>query len=204
MTAVFVLKGYDPLDLAKKMAIPETSNAKTRYDIVNPGKPMQINNAGGTTRVLQRGEPYCKDGNPYDRECGKLCWWHRHPINGIAMGIPVRVIQRDGKMLVYMDGFFCSYSCVLALILEEMDKIPARRNPNYTQSKTLLIQLFAVEFPGEVLDAARDWRLLKDVGNGNLSLREWKESLKGMRLVQHPNYIYVPVTVTYDILNGKN
>jgi hypothetical protein len=204
MSAVFVLKGYDPLDLGKKMAIPETSSIKTRFDVVNPGKSTQINNAGGTIRVLQRGEVYCKDGNPYDRECGKPCWWHRHSINGIAMGIPVRVINRDGKMQVYMDGFFCSYSCVMSYLTEELDKIPARRNPNYTQSKTLLLQLFAIEFPGEVLTPALDWKLLKDVGNGGLSEREWKDHLKGMRLVQHPNYVYVPVTVTYDILNGKN
>jgi hypothetical protein len=42
--------------------------------------------------------------------------------------------------------------------------------------------------------------LQKDVGNGNLTEKEYLHSLKGIRLMQHPNFIFTPITISYDIL----
>lgn len=203
MTTTFTLVGFNPAEFMNKAVVPEAAVQKTRFDVVNPGKVMHANNAGGVVRVLQRGEIYSKDGNPYEGDCGKPCWWDRHPVVGMAMGIPVRVVRNGGGLKTYCDGIFCSYSCALAYLLKELSQVPSQRDPNYSQSKTILLQLFREEFPGEKLVKALDWKLLKDVGNGNLSYQEWAHGLKGIRIVQHPNLIFLPVTVTYDIINSK-
>lgn len=203
-STVFTLKNCNPSHFISKITPVETTTPKQKYDVLNPGKPIQLNNAGGVSRVLQRGEVYCKDGNPYERDCGKSCWWHRHPFEGLAMGIPIRVVIKSGVRKIYMDGFFCSYACTLAFLEEELKKTQSRRDPNYSQSKTLLLQLFEEEFPGEKLLPALDWKMMKDVGNGNLNLREYLSGMKGIRLVQHPNCSFTPVTITYDIVSEKS
>lgn len=85
MSTMCVLKGINPADFVIKIKQIDTQS-KSKYDIVNPGRISHTTGAGGTIRVLQRGELYNKHGNPYDRECGKACQWHRHAFDGLAMG----------------------------------------------------------------------------------------------------------------------
>ena len=203
MATIFILKGFNPSESIAKIPIVEAPTIKPKYDVVNPGKVINANSAGGQVRVLQRGEVFDKDGNVYDRECGKPCWYHRTIIRGLAMGCPVRVTRQNKQLRIFMDGFFCSYSCALAFINEDNDKLPSKRNPNYNQSRTLLLQLFAEEFPGEKLVPALDWKLRKDVGNGNMSDSEWATGLKGIRVIPHPNLIYSAVTVSNDVITVK-
>jgi hypothetical protein len=199
MTTIFTLKGCNPIDFVIKHK--NDSTAKGKYDILHPGKVSHTTGAGGVIRVLQRGNLYCKNGTPYDTECTKQCWWHRKLFDNFAMGIPVRVVYSRTDRDVYMDGVFCSYSCALAWLEDHFEKIPSKRDPNYSQSIVVLKQLFEEEFPGEDLVAALDWRLQKDVGNGNMTTKDYMAGLKGFRIVQHPNLSYHAVTVTYDIIN---
>jgi len=198
MSTVFVLKNINPADfIIKSFNKPQDIGPKTKYDVFNPGKVSHVTKAGGTVRVLQRGKVCNKNGNPYDRECGKPCWWHRHAFDGMAMGIPIRIF----KDTIYMDGIFCSYSCVYAYLIDHYEKMVGKRNPNYSNSLTLLKQLFDEEFPGEELEPAKDWRLLKDVGNGSLNVQEFIFSLKGIRLTPRPNLFFSEITADYDIVN---
>lgn len=200
----FRLAGCNPTNI--KINVPVTVEApiaKTKYEIYNPGKVAHTTGSGGQVRVLQRGQLYCSDGNPYETSSRKMCWWHRHHFDGRSMGYPVKVIASPPDMKVYMDGFFCSYGCTLAYIEDELDKTESRRNFDAANSKLILQLLFEEEFPGEVLVPALDWRLQKDVGNGNLSEREYKASLKGIRLVQHPNFAFQPVNINYDMMPSK-
>ena len=108
MTTTFTLVGFNPAEFMNKAVVPEAAVQKTRFDVVNPGKVMHANNAGGVVRVLQRGEIYSKDGNPYEGDCGKPCWWDRHPVVGMAMGIPVRVVRKNVgwcSKLIVMESF---------------------------------------------------------------------------------------------------
>ncbi len=198
-STVFTLKGCNPVDFIIKPKGELTQKGK--YDILHPGKVSHTTGAGAVIRVLQRGGLYNKNGTPYDTVCSKQCWWHRKLFDNMAMGIPIRIVFSNGHRDVYMDGVFCSYSCVYAYLLDHFEKIPSKRDPNYAQSITLLIQLFEEEFPGEELVAAGDWRLQKDVGNGNMTTKDFMIVLKGFRVVQHPNLSYHGVTVTYDIIN---
>lgn len=102
---------------------------------------------------------------------------------------------------VYMDGVFCSYSCAYAYIIDQNEtKLKSARDPNLANSLVLLKQLFEQEFPGETLEAAWDWRLLKTVGNGNMSVKEYLMRIKGVRIVPNYNYQYCSITASYDIL----
>jgi len=299
MSTVFVLKNTGPADFPIKTRFisnigsnPNHTNhtnhtnqggneLKSKFDIINPGKVSHVNSAGTAIRVFSRGNAYTKDGNPYDHDCGKPCFWHRMTFDGIAMGIPIRISASDSshskshhnsnstkqsnpnenndnststiknftstktssklllnvstsgtnetnnnntnnnnsngsitegenveadlmqtmKPRVYMDLAFCSYSCAYAYLIEHHEnKIRSARDPNYAQSLTLLKQLYDDEFPGEKLEAARDWKLLKTVGNGTMDVKEFCRGLKGIRVISHPNYHYVPIVQTYDIL----
>lgn len=204
MSTVFRLAGCNPSGIKiETPAVVDTPVAKTRYEIFNPGKVAHTTGSGGQVRVIQRGQLCDPSGNPYIRDGRKMCWWHRHHFDGLAMGYPVKIITSPPDMKVYMDGFFCSYACALAYIEDELDKHTSRRSFDALNSKLMLLLLFEEEFPGEVLTPALDWRLQKDVGNGNLSEREYKVSLKGIRLVQHPNFAFQPITVSYDMLSSR-
>jgi len=191
---IFTLKNINPDDF--KVVKSQPHGTKTKYDIYNPGKISHVTNSGGIIRVLQRGEICDKTGGPYDRECGKPCWWHRQSFDGLAMGIPIRIYEKK----VYMDGIFCSYSCVYAFLLDHLEKVVSKRDPNYKNSIILLKQLFVEEFPGQILIPTPDWRLLKTVGNGSMTIKDLTQNLKGIRLIKHPNLIFVQVIVNYDII----
>lgn len=200
MSTVFVLKNVGVYEFTQKPLQTKNTERNTKYDIVHPGRITHVSSAGGTIRVMQRGDVYNKNGSPYEKETTKMCWWHRANFDGYAMGIPLRI---KGKKL-YCDGVFCSYSCALSFLLDHMEKIPSKRDPNYKDSIVLLFQIFNQEFPGEELVPALDWKLLKDIGNGNMSLKEYLLGLKGIRLVQHPNIIFKSVTINYDIIKSKD
>ena len=200
--SMFSITNCNPSDSYQRVKpIEKVSIIKSKFDVINPGEVQPVNNAGGTTRVLHRGSIYDKDGNPYCTNSGKNCWWHRHPFEGPSMGIPIRVKCTIDGPIIYMDGHFCSYSCVLAYLNEEMSKIVSRRDPNFANSKTLLLQLYNNEYPGDKLYPARDWTLMKDVGNGNLSLREYTQHLQGFGDTRRPNYQFHPVTITHELVS---
>lgn len=195
----FVLKGCNPADFALRQKLDPPQKGK--HDILHAGKVSHTTGAGGIVRVLQRGNRYDKNGNPYETTCTKQCWWHRKLFDTIAMGIPMRAVYKNGERDVYMDGSFCSYSCVLAFLEDHLEKEASKRNPNYSQSITLLKQLFEEEFPGEELIAALDWTFQKDVGNGDMTTKDYMANIKGVRIIRHPNLSFKPVTVTYDVVN---
>lgn len=201
MSTKFVLKNCNPNEF-KKDSI-ESVAKKERYDIIQPGKLTHTNNAGGTVRVLLRGELYYKNGSPYDENPVKPCFYCRRPFEHLAMGIPIRISYKNGERHIFMDGIYCSYSCTYKAILVDEEKLPQKRNPNYAPSKTLLLQLFNEEFPNDELIPAMDWEFQKDIGNGNLTQKEYASKLGGIRLKKNPNIIFHPVTVSYDILNAR-
>lgn len=177
----------------------------TKNDITKFGSVLHTGSSGSSVRVLTRGEAICfKTGNPYDRQCSKPCWWHRMNFDGIAMGIPMRIETTDGKMIVYMDGYFCSYSCVYRRILEEEKKLPQFRDHNIINSKSVLFQLFKEEFPNDILEAAGDWEFLDTVGNGTVNIRNYVTKLTGVRIRVHPNYHFMPTTIMGELMDSTN
>ena len=118
------------------------------------------------------------------------------------MGIPIKISVKTGDKKVYMMDTFCSYSCALAAIEDELEKVASKRKFDAVKAKLIILMLYSEEFPGEKLTAAKDWRLQKDVGNGNLTEREYMSALKGFRVIQHPNFVFQPITTSYDLLTA--
>jgi len=209
-TTVFTLKECNPSLMQVKTtgmgygAPVETPMLKNKFELLNPGKVSHTTSSGGRCRVMTRGDVTVVDsvGNPYETECTKMCWWHRHFIAGKAMGIPLKFMTTNGTKIIYMDGYFCSYGCVLARIEEEMEKFVHKRKFDATNARLLLFMLFDEEFPNEQLRAADDWEFLKDVGNGTMTEKEWKTGLSGIRIRKNPNFVYMPTGVSYDVNNA--
>lgn len=213
MSTIFRLQGCNPATITIK-ALATSENlpghhhqaianiGKSKYDVLNPGRISHTTGSGGQVRVLQRGALYSQNGSPYNSSSGKPCFWHRHFFDGPSMGIPVKISIKSGERKVYMiDDHFCSYSCALAAIEEELEKFETKRKFDAVKAKLIILMLFEEEFPGETLVPAKDWRFQKDVGNGNLTEKEYLHSLKGVRLGQHPNFTFHPVTISHDILS---
>lgn len=214
MSTIFKLQGCNPATIVIK-TLPTSENnpghhhqtidglGKSRYDMINPGRISHTTGAGGQIRVLQRGQLYCPNGDVYNTSLGKPCFWHRHFFDGPSMGIPIKISVKTAEKKVYMIEHFCSYACALAAIEDELEKVESKRKYDAVKAKLILLMLFNEEFPGEVLTAAKDWRLQKDVGNGNLTEREYLLGLKGFRVIQHPNFVFQPITVSYDLLTSN-
>lgn len=191
---------YTRIKPIEKLVQPSGKNG---YNILIPGKPRIINNSGSSIRYISRGE-YCNmNGSPYDTDSGKPCWWHRHPFEGKAIGIPVRVTISEGRLKIYMDGIFCSYECAYSYLNEELKKYYPYRDNIYENSEKLLKQLYHEQYPEKSLRCAPDWKSLKDVGNGDLSVREFIEKLSSYELTETPNYDTVPVVRYYELLKKK-
>ena len=178
--------------IEKIMKVP----GKTNHDIVLPGKSVLLNSSGATSRLLTRGLYLHSDGNPYSRETRKPCWWHRHQFEGKAVGIPIKAALIEGELKVYLDGIFCSYECAYAFLLEKLCIAFAYRNPMYKNSKELIKQMYDEEFPGKELRPAGDWTYLRDVGNGDLSLKDFTQKLSSYSMGINPNFSTESVAVS--------
>lgn len=196
MKLTFTLKEINPEDFIVNIVKPRNDQKKTKFDVYNPGKISHVSRSGGIIRVLSRGNLYNDDGSEYNIKCNKPCWWHRESFDGVSMGIPIRIVENN----IYMDGYFCSFSCVLAFLIDHNDKMIHKRNPNYKNSIHLLKFLFSKQCPNEDLSPTKDWRLLKTVGNGTMTIKDLILNLKSVKIREHPNLIYQPVTCNYDIL----
>ncbi len=133
------------------------------------------------------------------------CYWCRHTFDTVAIGCPLRYVpnavqkmcQSEVTKEVYAvrqsvpstvhiptsspltlqhndyyetDGVFCSFNCCLAFINDNV------HNPLYTQSTTLLMQMYARTHAltsADRLVPAPHWRLL-DVYGGNLTLADFR------------------------------
>lgn len=197
----FVLKDCIPSEYYARLT-PITTKVSSKSDtsIVNPGKVHSVGLSGGNSRIVERGVLLDRNRNIYKSNDGTPCWWHRHNFDGPSIGVPI-YIQRliDGTFIIHMDGVFCSAQCAYAYIIEEQSK--RRCDPAYINSKTILLQLWDEFNPGVKLHPAPDWRLLRDVGNGPLNPREFKEKLSGYSIVMKPNCYFVPIGRSYELTN---
>lgn len=200
MATKFLLKGLNlkafvPIFLP----IKPPPVAKSRYEILEFGTISDTNDSGSDKRI------HCRNGrkesgrNPYENPDGKMCWWHRVPIEGKCRAIPIRITEE----CIWGDGFFCCNGCVYAYLIDHMKLMPVYRNPNYENSIFLLHQIHMSEFPGDELVPSPDWKLLDTVGGGSMNLKDFMEQLKGVTLSQETQLRFEPVTVVYRVSTAQ-
>jgi len=79
------------------------------------------------------------------------------------------------------DGVFCSFNCAYAYILDN------EQNPDYTLSKSLIINMYERLFEAEfTIFAAPNWRLLSQYG-GHLTIDEFREQFNKIEYIDLEN-----------------
>lgn len=195
MNTTIVLRGLNPLDFKVNTTLI-THGKVNKSEVMKPGKMARITTTGAEIRVFKRGNPKNPDGSPYAKETSVPCWWHKVGFDTPCMGIPIR--RRKG--IVWMDGMFCSYGCVYAFLLDHFEKRPDKIDPNYKDSIVLLLEMFSEDYPKEILTPSHDWRLLKHVGNGTMSVKELLVTLKSLKVKRNPVLSFCPIEQEYQIL----
>ena len=79
------------------------------------------------------------------------------------------------------DGVFCSFNCCKAYIKDNIHR------PIYDDSNRLLIQMYNDIFETKLktIAPADDWRLLKDRGNGHLTIEKFRENFNRVSYKYH-------------------
>lgn len=106
----------------------------------------------------------------YPHKTDHCCWWDRNPFDTEPLPIP---IKRDGKT-VYGEGFVCSFNCLFAFLLAELQKLPSKRDPLYQESYSIAIWLFERCHPGEKIKVAEDWRIVEKTGSGKIPIEHFR------------------------------
>lgn len=94
----------------------------------------------------------------------------------------------------WAEDFCCDYSCAYAYC-DRWLKVPIYyADPILTDSESMLLTIFGLLYPNQVLIKAKDFRLL-DLNGGSLTMKEWKNpSFTYKRTL---NIIQLPLKVKY-------
>lgn len=91
------------------------------------------------------------------------------------------------------DGFFCSWNCMQAFIIDN------KHNPIYDQSSNLLIKMYG-DMTGErnvSILSAPHWRLLEEYG-GYLSIEKFRDNFNKIEYNQHGTIKCMAVGIMYE------
>ena len=90
-------------------------------------------------------------------------------------------IKIDKNEYYITDGIFCSFNCAYAYILDN------EQNPDYTLSKSLIINMYQRLFDTEfTIFASPNWRLLAQYG-GHLTIDEFREQFNKIEYIDLEN-----------------
>ena len=129
------------------------------------------------------------------------CKWCNSQIKGYPLGIPLKWIYdpETGVSIFHLIKKFCHFECVLSYIVRE--NVNNKVNGFfYTNSETLLRNLFEMIHPGKVLRRARDSDLL-DINDGPLTESEYFEDFH--EYVPNGRIIFSPVKREFDQTDKK-
>ena len=147
-----------------------------------------------------------EDGNPYKKTSSKPCWWCRHPFDSIPIPLPIKREYKkcssnkkcDKKVHnFYGDGIFFFFLFHYAFISDHNEKVKFKRDSKYNDSECLLLSLFYMLYPNKKLKPANDWRILKNVGSGLISISEFRLNQNTFKLSD--NIYYYPISTYYSI-----
>ena len=91
------------------------------------------------------------------------------------------IIDQKGYYETY--GYFCSFNCCMAFVIDN------RSNPVFRNSKFLLLSVYS-KFTGlnKEIEPAPDWRTLRDYG-GTLTIEEFRSAFNNMRFKDMGTYV---------------
>ena len=214
-THSFVLRAVQPFDILAKYDAGYFSNITEPVILGRKAlsTPMHGTHLGSTVNdrmyaVRERGVAHCiigttgqemceaaKDGDGTHLPAVGHCTWCRYPIRQDPVGIPIRT-DRDpesGGLIFLVDDKFCNFSCCLAY-LKYFDRGGYVGDPLYTNSITLLHQMFSLMHPDKELIEAPHFRTLISF-DGFLTKEEFDSC--AYRYIRTANIYVCPIKVLY-------
>lgn len=125
-----------------------------------------------------------------DTKTDQPCWYDRHKFDHDLIRLPYRKCRKFGNTIYYGEGVFCSFNCCKAY-LNEM-----KWQPKFEQSNILLNELFHKQNPNSTLKASCDWRLLSEVGSGDISISTFRQG--NITYKKSHEIIFVPIIKKYE------
>jgi hypothetical protein len=197
---IFTLSGIDVSFFTNHSANNDNSNnnrqrmiplssTPQRDNTTNPIRKMGLSNTGGSNTNDHISHCYkpttlpCEKfidglGNSYPEKTFIHCWWCVNPFNNQPMGLPIDLkyidVENNVKACEFtMVGFFCSFECAKAYLLEHKQNALFK----FKNSEELLDLLFFKVFKEKVkIKPAPDWRLLNIFsGDVNMDLMTFRQ-----------------------------
>jgi len=111
---------------------------------------------------------------------GGKCRWCKRNFTHQAIGVPIKSVKIDNKIIVYYTNIACRFGCAFALWKSMYNKMMLRRDSQFINGEIILKYIFSLQCPERELHEAPDPDLLK-VNGGSLDDSEY----------DNDNYIYL-------------
>jgi hypothetical protein len=196
--SIILLKGINTNN-DSKMVFKSKNFIDQSYNILSMPNDVKVfkDNSNTNVKVLLTKCKFEERGVEYPSCTSCHCWWCRSPFESEPMGIPINSKEEGVDVAYNMEGFFCSPQCCCAFLCDHEKKFPYKRDNRYKNSLTILRNMYERIFPGEELVPALDWRLLQIVGNGNMTIENFRSNNR--KIDRTPNVHFIPCGVFYRV-----
>ncbi len=205
MNTKFLIRGTCIDSILDKLNRGKYNDLKLRYDKSREEKETIINESEGVSVITKRGRKVIVAAKGHQMYVsfvsrGKYknapCMWCRTSIQDNPIGLPVGnmemiVVDNHTRLICYIEDLYCTFECLYASF-----QMFYSRKDCYISSEEMILHLFDMIHPGEILEPADDWRVLKS-NNGWMSTEQFKEGTH--RFVDTGKIILVPIKRIYEL-----
>ncbi len=202
----FMIRGSSTSKILENLSEGKYNNIKLKYDKTKEEKGSIINESQGVYVVKKRGRNVivaAKGHKIYVNfvSTGKFnnssCMWCKGLVHDGPIGIPVGnmdIIINDkySTLICYIEDIYCTFECLYAAY-----QLFYRKKDCYGSSEEMILHLFDLIYPGEILEPADDWRVLKS-NNGWMSIEEFRKGTHRFR--DTGKIILIPIERIYELI----
>nr|QBK92423.1 MAG: A1L transcription factor/late transcription factor VLTF-2 [Pithovirus LCPAC401] len=206
MNTRFLIRGSRTEEILEKLNSGKYNSVKLKYDKSREEKETIINESEGVSVITKRGRRVIVAAKGHQMYVsfvskGKYtnapCMWCRTLIQDNPIGLPVgnmdMIIDDDHTRLIcYIEDLYCTFECLYASF-----QMFYNRKDCYGSSEEMILHLFNIMHPGEILEPADDWRVLKS-NNGWMSIEQFRE--REHRFIDTGKIILVPIKRIYELI----
>nr|QBK93838.1 MAG: A1L transcription factor/late transcription factor VLTF-2 [Pithovirus LCPAC406] len=205
MNTKFLIRGSRVSDVLEKLSNGRYNSLRLKYDKSREEKETIINESEGVYVITKRGRKVIVAAKGHQiyvnfvckgKYTNSPCMWCKTLIQDDPIGLPVGnmkmiVVDSNTRLICYIEDLYCTFECLYASF-----QMFYSRKDCYDNSEEMILHLFNMIYPGEILEPADDWRVLKS-NNGWMSTEQFKE--KTHRFVDTGKIILVPIKRIYEL-----
>lgn len=184
VTPTFLLRGVDPIRIAEDYlkgtysalsckrreesgpALPVTGPVATQIASTTDADLYGYRNKSNITQVV--GTTNCRNyvtfvsAHTHEPIVGGRCKWCRREFAHVGLGVPVRLLQGEGKLIVYFIDLACHFECAFSLFKRRYNGGSRYRDSRFMDGESILRHIYALQYPdAPPLREAHDPELLK-------------------------------------------